>query len=188
MVLVMTLFHRGTIFTTPSSPTPRSSRRTKISSTPNGGERDAVADDPRRADRASRLLPFYLHPELGPISFVLCKRQQMTILRDYAQEVDAIGQGRHPLLIGTADFVVINRAKQADTDRHCGRSATSKREPMQIQPTGISKCCLTRRRIPMRPESILTGSWSKEGQTVFARANGYVSAPLRRAGRITPSP
>ena len=35
-------------------------------------------------------------------------KQQITILKDYAQEVDAIGQGRYPVLIGTADFVAVS--------------------------------------------------------------------------------
>jgi ABC-type Fe3+ transport system substrate-binding protein len=39
-------------------------------------------------------------------------KQQITIVKDFAQEVDAIGQGRYPVLIGTADLLAIVLAKQ----------------------------------------------------------------------------
>jgi hypothetical protein len=39
-------------------------------------------------------------------------KQQITIVKDFAQKLDAIGQGRYPVLIGTAVFLGIALAKQ----------------------------------------------------------------------------
>ena len=39
-------------------------------------------------------------------------RQELTLLWDYSQEVDAIGQARFPILIGTSDAIVEQRMKQ----------------------------------------------------------------------------
>lgn len=51
-------------------------------------------------------------PNPGPDFIRALAKQQITIVKDFAQEVDAIGQGRYPVLIGTADFLAIALAKQ----------------------------------------------------------------------------
>jgi len=136
-----------------------------------------VVDDPRRAGPGVATFTFfYLHPELGPDFIRALGKQQITILRDYAQEVDAVGQGRYPVLIGAADFVAISRAKQgvpiAIVD------ARQLKEGTDLSPTNGTLALFNRAPNPNAARIYINWLLSKEGQTVFARANGYVSARL----------
>ena len=176
MVLVMTPFHRGTIFYNPKLVNAKefTSHKDLLNSKWRG---KIVADDPRRAGPgAATFTFFYLHPELGPDFIRELGKQQITLLRDYAQEVDAVGQGRYPVLIGGADFVAVNRAKQgvpvAIVD------ARQLKEGTDLSPTNGNLALFNRAPNPNAAKIYINWLLSKEGQTVFARANGYVSARL----------
>src|SRR5262247_1868003 len=176
MVLVMTPFHRGTIFYNPKLVNAKefTSHKDLLNSKWRG---KIVADDPRRAGPgAATFTFFYLHPELGPDFIRALGKQQMTIFRDYAQEVDAVGQGRYPLLIGAADFVAISRAKQgvpiAIVD------ARQLKEGTDLSPTNGNLALFNKAPNPNAAKIYINWLLSKEGQTIFARANGYVSARL----------
>ena len=176
MVLVMTPFHRGTIFYNPKLVNAKEFTSHKDLLNPKWRGK-MVVDDPRRAGPGVATFTFfYLHPELGPDFIRALGKQQMTILRDYAQEVDAIGQGRYPVLIGTADFVVINRAKQgipiAIVD------ARQLKEGTDLSPTNGNLALFNRAPNPNAAKIYINWLLSNEGQTIFARANGYVSARL----------
>ena len=136
-----------------------------------------IMDDPRRAGPGQATLTFfYLHPELGVDFIRALGKQQITILKDYAQEVDAIGQGRYPLLIGTADFVAVARAKQgipiAIVD------ARQLKEGADVSPANGSLALFNKAPHPNAAKVYINWLLSREGQTVFARANGYISARL----------
>ena len=111
-LMVMTPFQRGIIFYNPKLVNPKEFKSYKDLLNPKWKGK-LVMDDPRRAGPGQATFTFfYLHPELGTDFIRALAKQQITILKDYAQEVDAVGQGRYPVLIGTADFVAIARAKQ----------------------------------------------------------------------------
>jgi iron(III) transport system substrate-binding protein len=176
MVLVMTPFQRGTIFynTKLVSAKEFKSHRDLLDPKWKG---KIVVDDPRRAGPGVATFTFfYLHPELGVEFIRALGKQQMTILRDYAQEVDAVGQGRYPVLVGTADFVAINRAKQgvpiAIVD------ARQLKEGTDLSPTNGNLALFNRAPNPNAAKVYINWLLSKEGQTMFARANGYVSGRL----------
>jgi iron(III) transport system substrate-binding protein len=176
MVLVMTPFHRGTIFYNPKLVNAKEFKSHKDLLDPKWKGK-MVLDDPRRAGPGFATFTFfYLHPELGPDFIRALGKQQMTILRDYAQEVDAVGQGRYPVLIGAADFVAINRAKQgvpiAIVD------ARQLKEGTDLSPTNGNLALFNRAPNPNAAKIYINWLLSKEGQTIFARANGYVSARL----------
>jgi len=176
MVLVMTPFHRGTIFYNRKLVSPKEFTSHKDLLNPKWKGK-MVLDDPRRAGPGVATFTFfYLHPELGPDFIRALSKQQLTILRDYAQEVDAVGQGRYPVLIGAADFVAINRAKQgvpiAIVD------ATQLKEGTDLSPTNGNLALFNRAPNPNAAKIYINWLLSKEGQTIFARANGYVSARL----------
>ena len=112
MVVVMTPFQRGTIFYNSKLVNAKEFTSHKDLLNPKWKGK-LVVDDPRRGGPGVATFTFfYLHPELGPEFIRALGKQQMTILRDYAQEVDAVGQGRYPVLVGAADFVAVYRAKQ----------------------------------------------------------------------------
>jgi iron(III) transport system substrate-binding protein len=176
MVLVMTPFHRGTIFYNPKLVNAKEFKSHKDLLDPKWKGK-MVLDDPRRAGPGFATFTFfYLHPELGADFIRALGKQQMTILRDYAQEVDAVGQGRYPVLIGAADFVAINRAKQgvpiAIVD------ARQLKEGTDLSPTNGNLALFNRAPNPNAAKIYINWLLSKEGQTIFARANGYVSARL----------
>src|SRR5438034_3116561 len=176
MVMVMTPFHRGTIFYNTKLVNAKEFKSHKDLLNPKWRGK-MVVDDPRRAGPGVATFTFfYLHPELGPDFIGALGKQQMTILRDYAQEVDAIGQGRYLLLVDAADFVAINRAKQgvpiAIVD------ARQLNERTDLNPTNGTLALFNQAPNPNASRININWLLSKEGQTIFARANGYVSARL----------
>jgi iron(III) transport system substrate-binding protein len=175
-VMVMTPFQRGILFYNPTLVNVKELKSYKDLLDPKWRGK-MIVDDPRRAGPgAATFTFFYLHPELGPDFIRALGKQQLTIFRDYAQEVDAIGQGRYPLLIGAADFVAISRAKQgvpiAIVD------ARQLKEGTDLSPTNGNLALFNRAPNPSAAKVYINWLLSKEGQTIFARANGYVSARL----------
>lgn len=176
MVMVMTPFQRGTIFYNSNLVKGNEFTSHKDLLNPKW-QGKLVVDDPRRGGPGVATFTFfYLHPELGPDFIRALGKQQMTMLRDYAQEVDAVGQGRYPVLVGGADFVAINRAKQgvpiAIVDPR------ELKEGTDVSPANGNLALFNRAPNPNAAKIYINWLLSKEGQTSFARANGYVSARL----------
>jgi ABC-type Fe3+ transport system substrate-binding protein len=176
LVMVMTPFHRGTIFYNSKLVNAREFTSHKDLLNPKWKGK-LVLDDPRRGGPGVATFTFfYLHPELGPDFVRALGKQQMTILRDYAQEVDAVGQGRYPVLIGGADFVAINRAKQGAPIAIV--EPQKLKEGTDVSPANGNLALFNRAPNPNAAKIYINWLLSKEGQTSFARANGYVSARL----------
>ena len=174
MLLTMTPFQRGTIFYNPKLVNQKEFKSHKDLLDPKWRGK-LILDDPRRAGPGQATFTFfYLHPELGPDFIRALGKQQITILKDFAQEVDAIGQGRYPVLIGTADFVAIARAKQgvpiAVVDPRQLKEGTD------VSPANGALALFNKAPHPNAAKIYINWLLSKEGQTVFARASGYVSA------------
>jgi iron(III) transport system substrate-binding protein len=69
--------------------------------------------DPRIAGPGQATFTFfYLHPDLGPAFIRGLAEQQPVVLRDTLQLVDAVGQGRYPVVVGTAETIVEERIRQ----------------------------------------------------------------------------
>jgi iron(III) transport system substrate-binding protein len=176
MVMVMTPFQRGTIFYNSKLVNANEFTSHKDLLNPKWKGK-LVLDDPRRGGPGVATFTFfYLHPELGPDFIRALGKQQMTILRDYAQEVDAVGQGRYPVLIGGADFVAINRAKQGAPIAIV--DPRELKEGTDVSPANGNLALFNRAPNPNAAKVYVNWLLSKEGQTIFARANGYVSARL----------
>jgi iron(III) transport system substrate-binding protein len=174
MLLTMTPFQRGTIFYNPKLLNPKEFKSHKDLLDPKWKGK-LILDDPRRAGPGQATFTFfYLHPELGPDFIRALGKQQITIMKDFAQEVDAIGQGRYPVLIGTADFVAIARAKQgvpiAIVDPRQLKEGTD------VSPANGALALFNKAPHPSAAKIYINWLLSKDGQAVFARASGYVSA------------
>jgi iron(III) transport system substrate-binding protein len=175
-VMVMTPFQRGTIFYNTKLVDAKEFKSHKDLLDPKWKGK-IITDDPRRAGPGFATFTFfYLHPELGPDFIRALGKQQLTILRDYAQEVDAVGQGRYPVLIGAADFVAINRAKQGAPIAIV--DARQLKEGTDVSPTNGNLAMFNQAPNPNAAKVYINWLLSKDGQTIFARANGYVSARL----------
>jgi iron(III) transport system substrate-binding protein len=175
-LMVMTPFQRGTIFYNPKLVNAKEFKSYKDLLDPKWKGK-LIMDDPRRAGPGQATFTFfYLHPELGPDFIRALGKQQITIFKDYAQEVDAIGQGRYSVLIGTADFVAVARAKQgipiAIVD------IRQLKEGSDVSPANGSLALFNKAPHPNAAKVYINWLLSKEGQTIFARANGYISSRL----------
>jgi len=70
-------------------------------------------DDPRRPGPGqATFIFFYLHPDLGADFITALAKQNITLQQDYQQEIDLVGQGKAPLLIGGVDYLAEARIKQ----------------------------------------------------------------------------
>src|SRR6266567_2495165 len=70
-------------------------------------------DDPRRPGPGqATFIFFYLHTDLGADFITALAKQNITLQQDYQQEIDLVGQGKAPLLIGGVDYLAEARIKQ----------------------------------------------------------------------------
>jgi iron(III) transport system substrate-binding protein len=175
-ILVMTPFHRGTLFinTTMVQPGEITSYRDLLDPKWRGR---LASDDPRRAGPGQATFTFfYLHPDLGPDFIRALARQELVIMQDYQQEIDAVGQGRYPLLIGSSDALAEARIKQgiplAIVD------PTTLKEKSDISPASGAVALFNKAPHPNAARVYLDWLLSKEGQTAYVRATGYVSNRL----------
>ena len=176
MLMTMTTFQRGTIFYNPKLVSPKEFKSHKDLLDPKWKGK-LILDDPRRAGPGqSTFTFFFLHPDLGPDFIRALGKQQITIMKDFAQEVDAIGQGRYPVLIGTADFVAIARAKQGVPITIV--DPRQLKEGTDVNPANGALALFNRAPHPNAAKIYINWLLGKEGQTVFARASGYVSGRL----------
>ena len=175
-LMVMTPFQRGTVFYNTKLVNAKEFKSYQDLLDPKWKGK-MIVDDPLRAGPGSATFTFfYLHPDLGPNFIRALGKQQLTVFKDYAQETDAVGQGRYPVVIGAADFVVVARAKQgvpiAIVD------ARQLKEGTDVSPANGTLALFNRAPHPDAAKIYINWLLSKDGQTIFARANGYVSSRL----------
>jgi len=136
-----------------------------------------VADDPRRPGPGNSVFNFFdMHPDLGPDFIRALARQELLILRDYQQELDMIGQGKYSILIGTsastAESWVQRGLPIAIVNPH------DLKEGSDINPQAGAVALMNRRPHPNATKIYINWLLSKDGQTAFARATGYISSRL----------
>jgi iron(III) transport system substrate-binding protein len=174
--LVMSPFRRGTLFVNTSLVRPDEFTSYRDLLDPKWKGR-IVIDDPRRAGPGqSTFAFFYMHPQLGPEFIRALVRQELTVLADVAQELDVVGQGRFPILVGGSDATAKQRIKLGvplaivDTTRL--------QEGSDVNPANGEVGLINRAPHPNAARVYLNWLLSKEGQTSWARGTGYVSSRL----------
>jgi iron(III) transport system substrate-binding protein len=175
-IVVMTPFQRGILFINPSLVRAEELTSHKDLLDPKWKGR-LVVDDPRKAGSGQATFTFYyLHPELGPDFIRALAQQEPVVLREYQQEVDALGQGRFAILIGTDDNIAGTRINQgvpiAIVDPR------QLRERTDISPASGAMAMFNRAPHPSAAKVYTNWLLSKEGQTTFVRSMGYVSNRL----------
>lgn len=174
--IVMTPFLRGCVFVNPNMVDPKSITSFKDLLDPRWKGR-MVLDDPRRAGPGNAMFTlFYLHPELGPDFIRALGKQEPVIMTDYGQEVDAIGQGRYPILLGSSDNIVEERMKQGVPITIV--AATQMRELCDVSPANGDVALMMNAPRPNAARVYINWLLTQEGQTAFVRATGYVSSRL----------
>ena len=132
-------------------------------------------DDPRRPGPGqATFIFFYLHPDLGADFIRALAKQNITIQNDQQQEIDIVGQGKAPLMIGAVDYLAEARMKQG--------APIGIVEPGKIKEgTDVSSATgnvSVFNRAPHLNAAKVYLNWllTKEEQEEFARVNVFTSA------------
>jgi iron(III) transport system substrate-binding protein len=174
-LIVMTPFQRGTLFVNPTLVQPGEIKSYKDLLDPKWRGR-MVMNDPRRAGPGLATFTFfYRHPpELGPDFIRQLARQDITIMRNFQQEVDSVGQGRYAILIGTADAIAEERIREGVPVQIV--DIRQLREGGDVSPANGAVGVFNRAPHPNAAKVYLNWLLSKSGQEGFAKASGYISA------------
>lgn len=174
--LVMTPSQRGTLFVNPKITNPQEIKSYKDLLNPKWRKK-IVMDDPTRAGPGQATFTFfYLHPDLGPNFIRALGKQEPLVLRDYGQELDAIIKEKYSMLIGVSDIVAEERLK--DGLPIAILDPRQLKEGSDVSPGSGGLGFFNRAPHPNAAKIYLNWLLSKEGQTGFARVNGYISGRL----------
>jgi ABC-type Fe3+ transport system substrate-binding protein len=133
-----------------------------------------VLHDPRVAGPGQATFTFFfLHPELGANFIRALALQEPLILRDHRQEADAVGQGRYPILLGGNEATVEELIKQGV--QLAIVEPRQLKEGSDISPGFGALSLFNRQAHPNAAKVYINWLLSKDGQTEFSRATGYVS-------------
>jgi iron(III) transport system substrate-binding protein len=175
-LLVMTPFQRGTLFVNTTLANAKEFKSYKDLLDPKWKGK-IIADDPRKSGPGQATFTlFFLHPELGVKFIRAIAGQGLTLLRDYAQEVNMLGQGRYSVGLGFSDSLAEQRAKQGVPVEIV--DIRQLKEGSDISPASGSLSIFNRAPHPNAAKVYINWLLSKEGQTSNARATGYISNRL----------
>jgi len=171
--LIMTLFHRGTLYVNPNLVNAKEFTSHKDLLDPKWKGK-IVADDPRKSGTGQgTFLFFYRHPELGAGFIRSLGRQGITFLKNYAQEVDMVGQGRFPVGIGLSDGLIEERTKRGVPIVILDPRQLKEGTP--ITPASGALSLVNRAPHPNAAKLYINWLLSKEAQIGFSQATGYIS-------------
>jgi iron(III) transport system substrate-binding protein len=171
--LIMTRLHRGTLYVNSNLVSPKEFTSHKDLLDPKWKGK-IVADDPRKSGIGQgTFLFFYRHPELGADFIRSLSRQGLTFFKNYAQEVDMLGQGRFPVGIGLSDSIIEERTKRGVTIAILDPRQLKEGTPITPASGGLS--FVNRAPHPNAAKLYINWLLSKEAQTGLAQATGYIS-------------
>src|SRR5262244_2921275 len=124
-------------------------------------------------DRSRHLPVFYRHPALGAGFIRSLGRQDITFLKNYAQEVDMVGQGRFPVGIGLSDGLIEERTKRGVPIVILDPRQLKEGTP--ITPASGALSLVNRAPHPNAAKLYINWLLSKEAQIGFSQATGYIS-------------
>jgi iron(III) transport system substrate-binding protein len=175
-VLSMTPFQRGTLFVNPQTLNPEEIKSYRDLLDPKFRGK-MVVDDPNRSGPGQATFTFFLlHPDLGPDFIREFAKQEPILSRDYAQELDMVGQGRVLISVGTADVVAEQRKKQGVPIEIVDPRQI--KEGSDVSPANGAVGIFARAPHPNAAKLFLNWLLTQRGQTAFARQTGYVSSRL----------
>jgi iron(III) transport system substrate-binding protein len=172
-MLVMTPTHRTTFVVNSTLVDPKAFKSHKDLLEPKWKGK-IVMDDPRRAGPGQATFTFfYLHPELGPEFIRALARQEPVILKDASQATNMVGQGKYTILIGSRESILVGALRRGLPIAEV--SAYQLREGSDVSPGNGNVALFNRPPHPNAAKVYINWILSKEGQSQYARALGYVS-------------
>ena len=175
-MLVMSPSQRGTLFVNRDMVKPGEIKSYKDLLDPKWKGK-IVVDDPRTPGPGQATFAFfYMHPDLGPDFIRALARQNILVIKNYRLEIDFVGQGKYPILIGTSDSMAEARMKQGVPLRIV--DPRELKEGSDISPAAGNVAVFTQAPHPNATKVYLNWLLSKEGQTKFVRKAGYISNRL----------
>lgn len=136
-----------------------------------------VIDDPLKPGPGQATFAFfYRHPDLGPNFIRQLVKQDMLVLKNYGQEVDLVGTGKRPIGIGLSESIAEARQRQGIPITIVDPRKI--KEGSDISPAVGTVGLFNRAPHPNAAKVYINWLLSKEGQTAFVRATGYISARL----------
>ena len=175
-LLVMSPYQRGTLFVNSTLANLKEFKSYKDLLDPKWKGK-IVADDPRKSGPGQATFTFFfLHPELGVKFIRALAGQGLTLLRDYAQEVNMLGQGRYSVGLGLSDSLAEQRAKQGVPIEIV--DIRQLKEGSDTSPASGGLSIFNRAPHPNAAKVYINWLLSKEGQTIYVRATGYISNRL----------
>jgi len=170
---IMTLMHRGTLYINSNLVNPKEFTSHKDLLDPKWKGK-IVADDPRKSGTGqATFLFFYRHPQLGGDFIRSLSRQDVSFAKNYAQEVDMLGQGRFPVGIGLSDSIIEERTKRGVPVAILDPRLLKEGAP--ITPASGALSLVNRAPHPNAAKLYINWLLSKEAQTALAQTTGYIS-------------
>jgi iron(III) transport system substrate-binding protein len=172
--LIMTLMHRGTVYINANLLSPKEFTSHKDLLDPKWKGK-IIADDPRKSGTGQgTFLFFYRHPQLGAEFIRSLSRQGLTFAKNYAQEVDMLGQGRFPVGIGLSDSIIEERTRRGVPVAILDPRQLKEGTP--VTPASGALSLMNRAPHPNAAKVYINWVLSKEAQTVLAQSTGYISS------------
>ncbi|HLY66257.1 MAG TPA: extracellular solute-binding protein [Chloroflexota bacterium] len=173
-ILVMTPYQRGTLFynKTMVKDDEITSYKDLLDPKWNG---KMQLDDPRRPGPGqATFIFFYLQPDLGADFIQAIAKQNITLQNDYQTEVDSVGQGRTPLMIGAADNLIEARIKQGAPIGIV--PAAQLKEGTDVSSANGNVSVFNKAAHPNATKVYVNWLLTQQEQEVYAKANGFTDA------------
>jgi ABC-type Fe3+ transport system substrate-binding protein len=132
-------------------------------------------DDPRRPGPGQATFIFFdLHPDLGEPFIRSLAKQNITIQNDYQQEVDLVGQGKAPMMIGAVDYLAEARMKQGAPIGIV--PPTQLKEGTDVSAASGYVSVMNDAPHPNAAKVYVNWLLTKDAQTALAKANDFADA------------
>src|SRR5690348_12303887 len=132
-------------------------------------------DGPRRPGPGqATFIFFYLQPDLGVDFIKALATQNITIQNDYQQEIDMIGQGRAPMLIGGVDYLAEARIKQGAPIGIV--PAPQLKEGTDVSSASGDVSLVSQAPHPNAARVYINWLLTKDEQTAYAKANDFTDS------------
>ena len=173
-ILSMTPYQRGTLFYNKNQVKGEDIKSYKDLLDPKWKDKLQM-DDPRRPGPGqATFIFFYLQPDLGADFIRALAKQNITVQDDYQQEIDMVGQGRAPMMIGAVDYLAEARIRQGVPIGIV--PSTQLKEGTDVSAASGDVSVVNKAPHPNAAKVYVNWLLTKEEQTAYAKANDFTDA------------